>query len=81
MGMSPLCDPIWYMSSSSDEAGCKLLYSIYFVAYVSALPEKNMQRLPVKQLSGIAPGHHCAQHRPCYLYSLRTGIAPNNRNI
>jgi len=25
-----LCDPIWHVSSCSDEASCKLLYSVYF---------------------------------------------------
>jgi len=38
VGMSPLregggrqhCEPTWHVSNCSDEASCKLLYSIYF---------------------------------------------------
>ena len=29
-----LCHPIWFVSSPSNEAVCKLLYYVYFVTYL-----------------------------------------------
>ena len=30
-----LCDPIWHVSSRSDEASCELLYSCYLYVYLT----------------------------------------------